>query len=87
MVNIATTVDWHNEHHGEAMVTEDHSHNLIHELSRRLNGIRRLDRYIANSGGHPEIQEFWRDSKRKELSHIDQLNRLIKAHVNFNTFG
>jgi hypothetical protein len=84
---MSTTMDWQSEHHGETLVTEDHSHDLIHELSRRLNCIRRLDRYIANSGSQPEIQEFWRDSKRRELSHIDQLNRLIRTHVNFNTFS
>jgi len=75
---------WNQNYHEQTLTVEDHSHDLIHELSRRMKSLRRYDQYIANSGSQPELQEFWRESKRQAQSSLDQLNRLIKSHVNFN---
>jgi hypothetical protein len=80
-------MDWKQKYHSEAHTIDDHSHNLIHELSRRLNCLSRYEEYIADSGGHPEVQEFWRDSKRQQQASIDQLTRLIRNHVNFDRIG
>ena len=66
---------------------ENHAHDLIHELSLRLNCLRRYDQYIANASGQPEIQEFWRESKCRLQLSLDQLNELIRNHVNFHMFS
>jgi hypothetical protein len=37
------------EHIGETQGAADHDHDMIHYLSKRLDSIWRLDRYIANA--------------------------------------
>ena len=80
-------MDWKQQHDDETLTIEAHSHDLIHEFSKQLKSLRRYDQYIANSGNQPELQEFWRESKRQMESNLDQLSRLIKSHVNFSRFG
>jgi hypothetical protein len=46
-------------HLGETCGCADHDHDLIHELSRRLDSLWRYDQYIANCD--------WRDSVRQIL--------------------
>jgi hypothetical protein len=65
---------------------EAHDHDLIHELSRRLDCLWRYDQYIANAGGRPELQEFWRTSKSQEQKAIQQLKKHIADHVKSNCF-
>lgn len=77
----------HQDHEKQNEEIEDHAHDLVHELSLRLNCLRRYDQYIANASGQPEIQEFWRESKCQMQTGLDQLNRLIRNHVNFHTFS
>jgi len=74
------------EHLGETRGMEDHDHDLIHDLSRRLDCVWRFDQYIANADGRPELQEFWRQVKTQEQKNIDQLKKLIKQHVQGNCF-
>jgi len=74
------------EHLGETRGMEDHDHDLIHDLSRRLDCVWRFDQYIANADGRPELQEFWRQVKTQEQRNIDQLKKLIKQHVQSNCF-
>ena len=40
-----------------------YDHDLIHALSRRLDMLRRYDRYIANAKGQEEVKQFWSDMK------------------------
>jgi hypothetical protein len=37
------------EHIGESKGIEDHDHDLVHELSKRLDALWRYDQYIANA--------------------------------------
>ena len=83
---MAMTTDKEYEHLGETRGIEDHDHDLIHDLSRRLDCLWRYDQYIANAGGRPDIQEFWRGAKVQEQKNIDQLKKLIKQHVQSNCF-
>ena len=48
------------EHIGETRGCADHDHDLVHELSRRLDGVWRYDQYIANADGQADLQKFWR---------------------------
>ena len=51
------------QHIGESRGCADHDHDLVHELSKRLDALWRYDQYIANAEGHAFLEEFWRDLK------------------------
>jgi hypothetical protein len=74
------------EHIGETRGCADHDHDLVHELSRRLDGVWRYDQYIANADGRVELQKFWRNVKAQEQENIQQLKKLIAQHVQSNCF-
>lgn len=74
------------EHVGRTRGMENHDHDLIHELSRRLDCLWRYDQYLENADDRPELQEFWRSVKAQEQKNIDQLKTLIKKHVHSNCF-
>jgi hypothetical protein len=46
------------EHLGESCGCKGHDHDLVHELSQRLDALWRYDQYIANAQGHAFLQEF-----------------------------
>lgn len=54
------------EHVGETCGCADHDHDLIHELSKRLDSLWRCDQFIANAEGKPKVQDFWRRLKRQD---------------------
>jgi hypothetical protein len=71
---------------GETQGCENHDHDLIHELSRRLDGDWRYDHYLANADGKADLQKIWRDVKAQELENIQQLKKLLAEHVQSNCF-
>lgn len=73
-------------HLGETRGMKDHDHDLIHDLSRRLDCLWRYDQYIANAEGLPDLQSFWRDAKLEERKRIDQIKKLIQQHVQEDCF-
>jgi protoheme ferro-lyase len=73
-------------HIGETHGAEDHDHDLIHELSKRLDAVWRFDQYIANADGKPEIQDFWRQLKSQERKTVDRLKELIAEEVRAKCF-
>ena len=73
-------------HLGETRGCVDHDHDLIHELSRRLDSVWRYDQYIANAKGLHDLQKFWDDVKAQDQEHIKQLKKLISLHVQTNCF-
>jgi capsule polysaccharide modification protein KpsS len=74
------------EHIGETRGCKDHDHDLVHELSRRLDGVWRYDQYIANADGQADLQKFWRNVKAQEQKNIEQLKKLLVQHVQSNCF-
>jgi hypothetical protein len=74
------------EHIGETRGCKDHDHDLVHELSRRLDGVWRYDQYIANADGQADLQKFWRSVKAQEQKNIEQLKKLLVQHVQSNCF-
>jgi capsule polysaccharide modification protein KpsS len=74
------------EHLGETRGIADHDHDLVHELSRRLDCLWRYDQYIANAGNQAELENFWRNAKVQEQTQIEQLKKLIKQHIQKNCF-
>jgi hypothetical protein len=74
------------QHIGESNGCADHDHDMVHELSRRLDGIWRYDQYIANSEGHAGLKEFWQIVKSQEQENIRKLKELLGQHVQSDCF-
>ena len=71
---------------GKTHAIADHDHDLIHELSKRLDAVWRMDQYVANADGKPEIQQFWRQLKQEECRAVDRLKQLIAEEVRAKCF-
>lgn len=74
------------EHIGESKAAADHDHDMIHELSRRLDAYWRYDQYIANAEKDPELQSFWENVKRQEEENIARLKGIIARHCSEGCF-
>ena len=64
-------------HIGESHGCENHDHDLVHELGKRLDALWRYDQYIANADGKPALQDLWRDLKRQEIGNIKRVKERI----------
>ncbi len=73
-------------HIGESQGCADHHHDLIHELSRRLDALWRYDQFIANAEDRPALQECWRDFKRQELESVTRIKSLMKEEMASGSF-
>lgn len=73
-------------HIGETKAIRNHDHDLIHDLSRRLDAVWRYDQYIANADDAPKVQALWKELKEQELSACEKLKSLIREHVEKNCF-
>ena len=67
-------------------MSADHDHDLVHELSKRLDALWRYDQRIANASGHTGLQTFWRDLKRQDQKNIERLKQLIREEIEKNCF-
>ncbi len=74
------------QHLGETRGCQDHDHDLVHELSRRLDSLWRYDQYIANAEWRENIKRFWVDMKRYEQENINRLKELIKEEIRSDCF-
>jgi len=74
------------KHIGETAGIADHDHDLVHDLSKRLDALWRYDQYIANAEGKPALQKLWRDLKKQEAANIKQIKEMITAEVGANCF-
>jgi hypothetical protein len=78
--------DNHWQHIGDSEGCADHDHDLIHELSRRLDSLWRFDQFIANAESRPELQQCWRDLKTLEAQSISRLKKILKNEVQHGCF-
>jgi len=74
------------EHIGESAGCADHDHDLIHELSKRLDSLWRCDQYIANAEDRPAISKFWQEIKQQEQENIRRLKELIGEEIQNGCF-
>jgi hypothetical protein len=74
------------EHLGKSCGCKDHDHDLIHELSRRLDALWRYDQYIANAQGHAFLQEFWTDLQCQDRENVKRLKELIAEEIKKGCF-
>ncbi len=73
-------------HMGETCGCSDHDHDLVHELSRRLDALWRYDQYIANAEWRTDLRQFWCDAKALEQQAIQRLKELIATEVRNECF-
>lgn len=73
-------------HLGESAGLADHDHDLVHELSRRLDSLWRYDQYIANAEWRDDIRQFWCAAKAAEKQAIQRLRELIAQEVRNGCF-
>lgn len=74
------------EHIGETQGIANHDHDLVHELSERLDALWRYDQYIANAEQREGLQQFWHDIKEQEEENIRRLRELIAKEVKNDCF-
>jgi hypothetical protein len=74
------------KHIGESCGCADHDHDLIHDLSKRLDALWRYDQHIANAEGKPALQDLWRDLKRQEVANIKRVKQMVAEEIKQNCF-
>jgi hypothetical protein len=74
------------QHIGESQAARDHDHDMIHELSKRLDSVWRMDQYIANAEGDINLQNFWRQLKEQEDQNVQRLKQFVAEHCAKNCF-
>ena len=73
-------------HIGKTRGCEDHDHDLVQELSIRLDAIWRHDQYIANAEGHDNLRDFWKQLKVQDQENLNRLKKLIAEEVKQGCF-
>jgi hypothetical protein len=74
------------EHIGKTQGIENHDHDLVQDLSKRLDALWRYDQYIANAQGHSELQKLWEDFKQQEQQNVKRLRQCIVKEVKDECF-
>jgi hypothetical protein len=64
----------------------DHDHDLIQDLSKRLDSLWRYDQYIANADGKAPIQALWRKLKKQEQDNVKEIKNLIAEEIKAKCF-
>lgn len=73
-------------HMGETAGIADHDHDLVHELSRRLDALWRYDQYIANADWRTDMRRCWEELKAQDLQAVARLRALISTEVRNGCF-
>lgn len=63
-----------------------YDHELVHELSKRLDTLWRYGECLANAEGDPEMQKTWRELKLQEQVKINELKHLITSCIEKGEF-
>lgn len=74
------------QHIGKTQGMQNHDHDMVHELSQRIDSLWRYDQYIANAEGNKSLANFWTKLKKQERSNITSLKRMIGDHVRKKCF-
>ncbi len=68
-------------HLGETAGAADHDHDLVKELTKRLDALWHYDQYVANADGKPELQAFWAELKNSEQATVNRLKTFIRQEI------
>ena len=83
---MALTTEKETQDIGKTAGVANHDHDMIHDLSKRLDALWRYDQYIANAKNDQELSAFWNDVKRQDEENVRRLKELVKSHVKKNCF-
>lgn len=83
---MALTAEKEMRHIGETSGAANHDHDMIHDLSKRLDALWRYDQYIANASDDEELSAFWKSVKQQDEKNAQRLKDLIKKHVRDDCF-
>jgi len=83
---MALTAEREFQHVGETRGCADHDHDLVHELSQRLDALWRYDQYIANAEWRDNLRHFWEGVKQQEQQNVQRLKELIAEEVQSGCF-
>jgi hypothetical protein len=62
-------------------------HDLVHELSDRIDAIWRYDQYVQNAEGRQEIQDCWRQIKQHDEQVVTKLKDLLARELQTSDAG
>lgn len=65
---------------GKTKGARNHDHDLVHELSKRLDAVWRFDQYIANAEKDEQLQAFWHELKDQEQDNVRRLKKIVAEH-------
>ncbi len=67
------------KHIGETKAVPNYVHDLVHDLSNRLDAVWRYDQYMANAGkeANKEEKKLWSDLRKSELKNVDRLKTCL----------
>ncbi len=71
---------------GELQQTANRDHDLVNELSERLDTLCEYAERVANSDDHPEMQETWRELEQREQENIHRLKGEIIDRIEQGVF-
>lgn len=74
------------EHIGPLQDVDYRDHDLVHELSKRLEAVCDYGERIANAEDDPELQKIWRDLEQQEQQNIRKLKELILNRIDKGMF-
>ncbi|MFD2787666.1 hypothetical protein [Hymenobacter rubripertinctus] len=85
---MANANDQAEQHIGQTKGLPNHAHDLVHDLSTRLDALWRYDQCIANAekAGPKDSKQFWQEMKAQEAQNIDRLKDLIRQCVKDGSF-
>ncbi|MEE9193417.1 MAG: hypothetical protein V3U21_02670, partial [Thermodesulfobacteriota bacterium] len=63
------------QHIGKTQGRKNHDHDMIHELSQRVDSLWRYDQYIANAAVNKSLENLWAKLKKQERVNITALKR------------
>lgn len=73
-------------HIGATSGCADRDHDLVHELSRCLDGLWRYDQYVANTECRDGLKQFWKEVKSQEEETVKKLKELIANEIRNGCF-
>ncbi len=76
---MATPNQQSEQHIGETKAVPNNVHDLVHDLSNRIDALWRYDQYMANAeaAGNKEEKKLWSDLRKAEIKTTDKLKSLL----------
>ncbi len=81
-----TTVEEKERNQSALLADKNNDHDLVNELSKRLDAACEYGERIANAEDDPELQAIWRDLEHQEQDNIRRLKEVIIDRIDKGVF-